>query len=192
MRRSINAVIVAGGKSSRMGQDKSLLPFGNYPTLAEYQHVKLSKLFDKVYISTKEDKFDFECLVVSDILQASSPLIGLISIFETLQTDALFILSVDAPFVDEKTIERLLEQNEDKFDIVVAKSPSGIQPLCGIYKRSILPLAYEQLEKENHRLGDLLALASTCFVGFKEDRPFTNLNHPEEYQEALNSFEDPS
>ena len=93
MKRSINAVIVAGGKSSRMGQDKSLLPFGTYRTLAEYQHVKLSKLFNKVYISTKEDKFDFECLVVKDIFQVSSPLVGLISIFETLQTDEVFIIS---------------------------------------------------------------------------------------------------
>ena len=192
MKRSINAVIVAGGTSSRMGQDKSLLPFGTYRTLAEYQHVKLSKLFNKVYISTKEDKFDFECLVVKDIFQVSSPLVGLISIFETLQTDEVFIISVDAPFVDGKTIERLLEQNENTFDVVVAKSPSGVQPLCGIYKRSILPLAYAQLEKENHRLSDLLALASTCFVAFEEDRPFTNLNHPQEYQEALNSFEDSS
>ena len=192
MKRSINAVIVAGGKSSRMGQDKSLLPFGTYRTLAEYQHVKLSKLFNKDYISTKEDKFDFECTVVKDIFQVSSPLIGLISIFETLPIDEVFILSVDAPFVDEKTIEKLLEYNEDTFDVIVVKSPKGVQPLCGIYKRSILPLAYAQLEKENHRMNDLLALASTCLVAFEEERPFTNHNHPQEYQEAINSFEEPS
>ena len=192
MKRAISAIIFAGGKSSRMGKDKSLLPFDTYPTLAEYQHAKLSKLFENVYISAKEDKFDFECRVIKDIFTDASPLIGLISIFETLQIDEVFILSVDAPFVDEETIERLLEHNESKYDIVVAKSPSGVQPLCGIYKRSILPLAYAQLEKDNHKVGALLDLASTCLVTFKEDKPFTNLNHPEEYQEAINSFENPS
>lgn len=183
------AVIFAGGKSSRMGEDKALLPFASYPTLAEFQQNKLSSLFDKVYISAKEHKFDFDCRVIQDNYRENSPLVGLISLFETLKADELFILSVDAPFVSKETIEKILRQNESRFDVIVAKSPSGVQPLCGLYKRSILPLAYAQLEKGNHRLGDLLRLATTLFVTFDEDAPFTNLNHPEEYQQALKKFE---
>ncbi len=189
MRGVTTAVIFAGGKSSRMGEDKALLPFANYPTLAEFQQDKLSKLFDKVYISAKENKFDFDCIVIKDNYIEDSPLVGLISIFETLKAEEVFILSVDAPFVNKETIEKLLKHNESTFDVIVAKSPSGIQPLCGLYKRSILPLAYTQLEKENHRLGDLLRLAHTLFVQFDEDGPFTNLNHPKEYQKALKTFE---
>ena len=183
------AVIFAGGKSSRMGEDKALLPFAHYPTLTEFQYDKLSTLFDKVYISAKENKFDFDCIVIQDNYTEDSPLIGLISVFETLKAEEVFILSVDAPFVNKETIEKLLKHNESKFDVVVAESPSGVQPLCGLYKRSILPLAYTQLEKENHRLGDLLRLANTLFVEFDEDDPFTNLNHPKEYQQALKTFE---
>ncbi|HEY9128525.1 MAG TPA: molybdenum cofactor guanylyltransferase MobA, partial [Sulfurovum sp.] len=171
MKKNKNAVIFAGGKSSRMGEDKSLLPFGGYPTLAQYQHAKLSELFDNVYISAKEDKFDFECKVIKDILKETSPLIGLISIFKTLQADEVFILSVDAPFVDEAIIETLFKHDHIMLDVVVAQSPGGIQPLCGIYKRSILPLAYAQLKKGNHRLGDLLDLARTSFVRFEKDTP---------------------
>jgi len=189
MTRKRSAVIFAGGKSSRMGEDKSLLPFGNYPTLVQYQHTKLSKIFDKVYISAKEDKFDFECHVIKDTLQETSPLVGLISIFETLNADEVFILSVDAPFVDEEIIDSLFEHDQTMLDVIVAESPSGIQPLCGIYKRSILPLAYKQIEMGNHRLGDLLRLAHTRFVWFEKDTPFTNLNHPEEYQEAIKYYE---
>ena len=103
----IHAVIFAGGKSSRMKNDKSLLPFGAYPTLTQYQHVKLSRLFKEVYISAKADKFDFECQIIEDNNQESSPLIGIISIFESLKTEKVFILSVDAPFVDEKVIGKL-------------------------------------------------------------------------------------
>ena len=192
MTKTRNAVIFAGGKSSRMGEDKSLLPFGGYPTLAQYQHAKLSELFDNVYISAKEDKFDFECKVIKDILKETSPLIGLISIFKTLEADEVFILSVDAPFVDEAIIETLFKHDHIMLDVVVAQSPGGIQPLCGIYKRSILPLAYAQLKKGNHRLGDLLDLARTCFVRFEKDMPFANLNHPSEYQEAIRYFESSS
>ncbi len=189
MRDVTTAVIFAGGKSSRMGEDKSLLPFAAYPTMAEFQQDKLSSLFDEVYISAKEDKFDFDCRVIQDNYTESSPLIGLISVFETLKAEEVFILSVDAPFVNKETIEKILAQNEKGNDAIVAQSPSGVQPLCGLYKRSILPLAYMQLEKENHRLGDLLRLAHTLFVAFDEDVPFTNLNHPEEYQQALKRFE---
>lgn len=189
MTNTTTAVIFAGGKSSRMGEDKALLPFANYPTLTEFQLDKLSALFDKVYISAKENKFGFDCRVIQDNYRENSPLVGLISVFETLKAEEVFILSVDAPFVNKETIEKLLEHNQSRFDVIVAQSPSGAQPLCGLYKRSILPLAYMQLEKENHRLGDLLRLANTLFVEFDEDAPFTNLNRPEEYQQALKRFE---
>jgi molybdopterin-guanine dinucleotide biosynthesis protein A len=190
MTETTYAVIFAGGKSSRMGEDKALLPFGKYNSLAEFQQHKLSTLFEKVYISAKEDKFDFDCMVIEDNYTESSPLLGIISIFETLVVEEAFILSVDAPFVNKETIQRILEHNQTFLDVIVAQSPSGVQPLCGLYKRSILPLAYLQLEKGNHRLGDLLRLANTLFVKFDEDTPFTNLNHPEEYQKALRTFED--
>ena len=189
MTEATTAVIFAGGKSSRMGGDKSLLPFGGYPTLTEFQQAKLNTMFNKVYISAKENKFDFDCMVIEDHYAEHSPLVGIISIFETLKVQEVFILSVDAPFVNKETIQRLLDHNQSNLDIIVAQSPSGVQPLCGLYKRSVLPLAYAQFEKGNHKLGDLLKLANTLFVKFDEDIPFTNLNHPEEYQKALRHFE---
>ena len=192
MTRPISAVIFAGGRSSRMGEDKALLPFGNYPTLAEYQTAKLSKIFDKVYLSAKEDKFDFECMLIKDIFQESSPLVGLISIFETLKDDKVFILSVDVPFITEEVINQLLKHEQcsgHSLDAIVARSPSGIQPLCGIYNRSILPLIYTQLKNKNHKLSELLYEANTHFMPFEDDEPFTNLNHPQEYREAIRIFE---
>lgn len=191
MTETTYAVIFAGGKSSRMGKDKALLPFANYPTLTEFQQAKLGTLFDKVYISAKENKFDFDCKVIEDNYSVHSPLVGLISIFETLKVEEVLVLSVDAPFVGKETIDKLLSHNESALDVIVAQSPSGIQPLCGLYKKSILPFAYVQLEKDNHRLRDLLCLVNTFFVKFDEDLPFTNLNHPEEYQKALKTFEYP-
>jgi len=188
MIESLDAVIFAGGKSSRMGEDKALLPFGEYSTLTEFQYSRLIKLFNRVTISAKEHKFDFDCVVIEDIYETHSPLVGIISIFETLQVEEIFILSVDAPFVERDTIEKILSCNEKDMDVLIAKSPSGVQPLCGLYKKSILPLAHQQLKKNNHRLGDLLRLAKTHYVKFDKDLPFTNLNHPKEYQQALKNF----
>ena len=180
------AVIFAGGKSSRMGEDKALLPFAEENTLAEYQYKKLQKLFHHVLLSAKKDKFDFHCQVITDNYEESSPLVGILSIFETLtEIESIFILSVDAPFVNEDIIQTIMEKEKSDADIIVAKSPSGVQPLCGLYKRSILTLVQKQYKQGNHKLQELLRLAKTEIIVFPDNKPFTNLNHPQEYKAAL-------
>ena len=180
-----NAIIIAGGKSSRMGEDKALLPFGKFDTLAQFQYEKLKKLFQEVYISTKENKFDFEAALIYDRYEESSPLVALLSVFETLDVESVFVLSVDVPFIDKEVIACLLEQESKDVDVIIAKSPSGEQPLCAFYKKSILPTAQLQYKNGNHKLVDLLKCVHTHSVIFTEDAPFFNLNHPEEYKKAL-------
>jgi molybdopterin-guanine dinucleotide biosynthesis protein A len=190
MKYNLPAILFAGGKSSRMGEDKALLPFGGYPTLSEFQYQKLQQWFQEVHLLAKTDKFPFEASVILDCYQESSPLVGIVSIFETLQeVESLFILSIDAPFISQEVVERLLKQSPHS-DATIAQSPQGIQPLCGIYRRSILPLAKQYLLENRHRLGTLLKEAHTEFVPFEKEALFFNLNHPHEYQEALASLQD--
>lgn len=179
------AVIIAGGKSSRMLQDKALLPFAGASSLAQFQYERLNKLFSKVYISSKNDKFDFEVDIIEDVNKVSSPLVALVSIFETLAVDEVFVLSVDAPFVDKEIIKRLYTSNNDKFDVVVAESKNGLEPLCAIYHRSFLPQAKEALANNNHRLQRLLHALSLLKVFIEEEKKFMNLNYPKDYNEAL-------
>ncbi len=168
-----------------MGQDKSLLPFGEYESLCEYQYQRLGKYFEKVYVSSKEPKFSFETPIILDCYPQSSPLVGLVSLFETISEDECFILSVDAPFVDGTVIEALYEASTDhSLDAIIAESPFGRQPLCGIYRRSIMPDAKEFLKQENHKLNALLNTVKSHFVSFEEEALFDNLNHPCEYEAA--------
>ena len=178
------AVLFAGGQSSRMGQDKALLPFAGYKTLSEYQYSRLSKIFEKVYISSKEDKFDFQADILFDTYTESSPMVGLASVFETLETDAVFVLSVDAPFVNKEIIETLMQHREGA-DAVIARTPGGKQPLCGIYTSAILPFTKENIQNDHHKIGNLLQKVRTKYVDFEEEKFFMNLNHPHEYEAAL-------
>ncbi len=178
------AVIIAGGKSSRMQKDKALLPFGGYASLAEYQYRRLSKIFSKVYLSSKENKFDFEVEIIEDIESVSSPLVALVSIFETLEIDEVFVLSVDAPFVTQAIIEKLYTEKNETFDVIVAKSSHGIEPLCAIYQRTFLPKAKIALKENQHRLQRLLAKLEVKEIEFKASKYFMNLNYPNEYEEA--------
>jgi molybdopterin-guanine dinucleotide biosynthesis protein A len=181
-------VIIAGGKSSRMKQDKALLPFGEFNSLAEYQYRRLSSYFDKIYISAKNNKFDFDVDIIEDKYNNSSPLVALVSIFETLQEEEVFILSVDAPFVTTQTIEKLYMEAEDESSAIVVESNNGLEPLCGIYRQSILNRAKEFLIEDNHRLQALLNSINTQKVKINHNE-FMNLNHPFEYEKAKNQLD---
>ncbi|MDD5372995.1 MAG: molybdenum cofactor guanylyltransferase MobA [Sulfurimonas sp.] len=181
-------VIFAGGKSSRMGEDKSLLPFGSFNTLTEFQLFRLHKIFKNVYISCKDkSKFNFQADFIEDIKTSSTyaPTAGFVAIFEHLRCDRFFVLSVDTPFVGKIEIEQLI--NADKFDndATTARTQSGIQPMCGIYHRSMNEKFHQMLKEDNHKLGLLLKNSKTLFVDFEDEKPFLNLNHPHEYKEAL-------
>lgn len=168
-----------------MKRDKALLPFGHFSTMAEYQYDRLSKIFRKVYISAKSNKFDFDCHLIEDRYETSSPLVAIASIFETLEVDELFILSVDAPFVCSSTIIRLYEESKNsKVDAIVAKSKNGLEPLCAIYRKSSLSLAQEFISKDKHRLHSFLEGLNYLVVEFEESRDFTNLNYPHDYEKA--------
>ncbi len=180
-------VIFAGGKSSRMGQDKSLLPFGEYSSLAQFQYDRLSKLFTHVFISTKTaDKFDFTANFILDPENVDfAPTAGFLSAFKQLQCERFFVLSVDSPFVNEETIRKLLEADKPDFDAVIAKTHSGTHPMTGLYHLSLLDEFARMLREGDHRLGKLLSMRNTHYVEFEDEELFMNLNHPHEYHEAL-------
>jgi len=179
---SIPAVILAGGKSSRMGRDKALLPFAGYATLSEFQYVKLQGCFHQVYLSTKEDKFDFPCHIIEDNSDVSSPLIALVSVFEKLQADTVFVLSVDTPLVNEEVIKTLYDAHSTAYDAIVAVHKNGSEALCAIYNRSIIAKAKDAISKERHALYALLKQSQVKYVFFDNNEWFTNLNYPEAYE----------
>ena len=133
-------VLFAGGKSSRMGEDKSLLPFGGFSTLAEYQYRRLLCLFERVYLSSKDpEKFGFDAPVLLDPEGADfAPTAGFVSAFRSLKDERIMALSVDTPFVDASVFETLIAADNGECDAIIAKTASGTHPLCGIYRRSLL------------------------------------------------------
>jgi molybdenum cofactor guanylyltransferase len=183
----IPCILFAGGKSSRMGQDKSLLPFGGFSSLAQFQYIRLSKLFTNVYISTKTaDKFGFDAHFILDSSDAEyAPTAGFVSAFDTLPHDSIFVLSVDTPFVDESVISALIDADSPDLDAIIARTPSGSHPMCGIYHRTLLEPFRQMGLEGNHRLGKLLSHSKTRMIEFENEELFMNLNHPHEYEAAL-------
>lgn len=180
-------VIFAGGKSSRMGEDKSLLPFGGYATMTEYHLARLSPFFEKTYIACKSrDKFSFDADFIEDLPRYTdaAPFIGLISVFEQLHAEWIAVLSVDTPFFGADHFRRLLACRTPRNDAVVAKSPRGMQPLCALYRRTLLPHLKALSEAKQYRFYPLFERVDTAFVPFDDEAIFTNLNTPQEYTQA--------
>jgi molybdopterin-guanine dinucleotide biosynthesis protein A len=181
-------IIFAGGKSSRMGRDKALLPFGGYPTLTEYQIARFTPYFKKIYVGCKsKKKFDFEANFIEDLPQyeESAPHIGLISAFEQLHEETICVLSVDTPFFSHEDFKTLLAYLTPEADAVVAQSPGGDQPLCALYRRTALPHLKALTEAKRYRFRDLYDRIETIFVPFDDERSFTNLNTPQEYARVV-------
>lgn len=183
----MHCIIFAGGKSSRMGEDKSLLPFGGFSTLAQYQYDRLTKLFAQVAISTKTaDKFDFTAEFILDPAEVDfAPTAGFVGAFKTIRDERIMVLSVDTPFVDEAVFQSLIDADCAELDAVIAKTAAGTHPMCGIYHRSLLEEFERMLHEGDHRLGKLLSSRQTRTIEFSDEAAFANLNHPHEYQEAL-------
>ena len=181
-------VIFAGGKSSRMGRDKALLPFGGEPTLAAYQFTRLSPLFPATYLSAKTaEKFSDAMPVIVDepALGMFAPTAGFISVLRRLGNERFFALSVDTPFVDASVIAALLAADHEGLDAVIARTAEGMHPLCGIYHPRLLPRFESMAASGDHALGKMLQTADVAYVDFTNEELFANLNRPEEYAAAL-------
>jgi len=183
-------VIFAGGKSSRTGENKAFLSFGGFDSLIEYQVQRLKKIFTNVYISAKKTEAfkGLNTVIIEDLLYSEvyAPTTGFYNIFKHLdKEDYFFILSVDTPFVNEELINEFLKIKDKQYDAIIAKTPSGIHPLCGIYTRTLLEPIKEMLENDNHKLMYLLKNSNVYYLEVKEEECLLNLNTPDEYQQAL-------
>ena len=184
--QELPCVILCGGKSSRMGEDKALLPFSSYTSLAQYQVERLKPYFKSVQLSSKTNKFDFHCDIIYDTEKISSPLIALKTIFNTLEDEKVFIMTVDTPFVSLGTIGKLYASSKN-FDITVAQS-LRTHNLCGVFSKSILEKIVEMVDDDFHKIGALLKRVNTSYVKFDDENEFLNLNTQDEYKLALKYY----
>ena len=182
----IPCIILSGGRSSRMGQDKSFLPFAGFDTLIEYQYEKLSKIFKKVYISCKTDKFThiiYDANIIYDKDQnISSPMVALESIFEKLNDEKVFIITVDVPLIEETTINTIIEKSHNH-SITIAKDEDKVHNLCGVFNKSILQQIKKLLVEDIHKINYLIKKTDNYKeILFNNKKQFTNLNTISDYK----------
>lgn len=191
---TMSCVLFAGGKSSRMGQDKALLPFSGAESLAKFQYERLEEIFMRVYISAKDaGKFNhFDALVIEDDLgrDVYAPTAGFANVFRHLKAENMvFVISIDTPFVNQTIIDKLIAVADKNYDAVIVRTPGGIHPLCGIYSRSLEESLLRMLKEGDHKLTKLLENSNVYYVDIEDEDALLNMNTPEDYQKALKIIE---
>jgi len=183
----IPCVILAGGKSSRMEEDKCFLPFKN-TTLIKYQYDRLSKIFSNVYISSKVNKFDFDCELILENSEIYSPLIALDNILNNLNSN-VFIISVDTPLISLNSIEKIINSSKD-FDITIAQTKDEKRHnLTGVFTINIKNKIKTMLSEDFHKIGYLIKNTNSNIVCDFCNGEFINLNTKEDYINILNKKE---
>ncbi len=147
MYSDITGIILSGGKSSRMGVNKSLMKIGEI-TIIESVRDLMKSIFNDVILITN-DPADYEFLglpLYEDIYKRLGPLSGIHSGLVHSSNDKNFIISCDMPLMTEQMIRYLVNYKTDK-PVTVARAEGFIQQLCGLYSKSCLPEAKEILKE---------------------------------------------
>src|SRR5512135_2033642 len=186
------AVILTGGKSSRMGRPKALLPFDDEPLIAHIVR-RLGRVFAETVVVAAPDQElpPLPVLLVRDQVAYQGPVSGIYHGLNAATRDVCFVTSCDAPFLNLELISQLLSQIAD-WDVVVPFWQERFQPLHAVYRTKVAPLLKDQLERGELRPISLYGKVRTR--EFREDEirrldpegfSLLNMNSPADYDAAL-------
>jgi molybdopterin-guanine dinucleotide biosynthesis protein A len=168
----ITGFVLAGGLSSRMGEDKSLMLFRGKP-LIMHAIEALSPLCEKVIVSSNLPVYDFTgCEVWSDEYQVKAPVNGLCSCLKRSGTDWNIVLTCDMPLIGTKLFAHLLGQVHEDDAAIPVHGQGFVEPLCGLYNRSSLPVMERRMEAGQYSILELLQSIRCRYVKIGPDQDF--------------------
>ncbi|MCU0428557.1 MAG: molybdenum cofactor guanylyltransferase [Cytophagaceae bacterium] len=188
-------VILAGGFSSRMGQDKALLIHSFYKiSWLEKQYNLLSTFFPQVVVSKRKEQNYFNILpsamYLSDTAAVEGPLRGILTVHQKFPKMHLFVAAVDLPGLNPLIISKIMNQfrKNPEADAVVFKD-QYFEPLCGVYKSDFLARLCKQFqnlqeteENKTFSLQYILENANTLSLPISEEdlQALRNINSPDQ------------
>ena len=179
-----------------MGRPKALLLFDNEPLIVHIVRALKSMFAEAVVVAAPEQELPpVPATVVRDEVAYQGPVGGIYYGLKASGDDFCFVTSCDVAFTNLSLISYLISQIAD-YDVVVPYWQERFQPLHAVYRRSVLPLLKEQLERGELRPIFLYDKVRTRKVQEDEIRRFDpeglsffNMNTPEDYEEALKRWE---
>lgn len=172
-------IILAGGKSSRMNEDKGLMLLEGKPMI-QYVIDVLKPLVDEIIIiSNNPDYQQFDFPVYSDLIKEKGPLAGIYTGLFFSQSETNIVLSCDVPYVNEELISFLLNEHQSH-QITIPLKEERTHQLIGVFSKSCEAVFGISLEKEELKLLEAFKNLNLSIVDANhfDSQLFKNINTP--------------
>ncbi len=181
----ISAIILAGGKSSRMGTDKGLMDF-NGKLMISYIIETLNSLQLPIHIISNNANYaSLGFPTHTDLIEDAGPVGGIYTGLKKVNSETSIVLSCDVPFVTAELLNTLIEQSQNH-DASIAKFQNKLHPLIGVYNNSCTDIFKEHLDKRQYKLMKVCDNLELNIVDFTQHESlasshfFANINSPKE------------
>lgn len=196
MYSDITGVILSGGKSSRMGANKSFLKLGEM-TIIEHIIKQMKSNFSELFLITnsQNEYNSFKLPMYEDIYKWKVPLAGIHSGLHYSSNQKIFVISCDVPLMNTEMIQYIAEYKSNK-PVKFCVAAGYHQPLVGVYDKQLIPVIEKFFiingvsDKSFHQF---LKHVDTEIIrpeglSFYNDEIFFNVNKPEDYEEILAKY----
>lgn len=186
---NVSGIILAGGRSSRLGQNKALIVFEGQPVIQHVVNV-LQPLVDEIVLSTNTpDEFAFLGLqMVADLYAGVGALAGLHAGLSAIRTEYGLVVGCDMPFLNAALLQHMLSRTTD-YDIVMPRLNGYHEPLHAIYARRCLAAIEDSIRSGQRRLISFVSQMNVRYIDQEEISRFDpgclsffNINSPADLQ----------
>jgi molybdopterin-guanine dinucleotide biosynthesis protein len=189
-RSDVSVALLAGGLSTRMGEDKAFAQFLD-GTLLEWMRDRIGPLFPHVFVVAR-DPSRFHGLglpVVNDALAEIGSAVGVYTAVLAAPTERVLCVACDMPFVTPRLLWELADRSEG-YDVFVPRHGEYLQPLCAVYGKGTLDAYLEFIRSGERRIFDIYPDLNTGYLDMDDGRHgdpetlFMNVNTPAELAAA--------
>lgn len=187
-------LVLAGGKSRRMKKDKSRLKF-NGEEQSVFVYRLLEQFCSRVFLSCRKNQKlsagQKKLSLICDLkkFEGAGPLTGMLSAMSRYPKSGWLVMACDLPFVDDKTIRRLLDGRDPKKIATAFRGHENLpEPLCAIYEPAAKKVLSGFFKSDIHCPRKILIRSRTKLLKLKSKNKLDNINTPADFSRALRTI----
>jgi molybdopterin-guanine dinucleotide biosynthesis protein A len=188
---NVSIAVLAGGNSVRFGSDKTLIKL-NGKAIIQYIVDEFIEIANLYIIAKQYEKYSYlNVPIIIDKYSEQSPLVGIITALENIESEYLFIVSADMPFIKKCILYTLINNIDKDTDIILPSINDKIYTLTGVYRRQVKSILERHYKMGNYKILDTFKnikvkmLDNKYFVDSKyNEYSFININNWTDYKNA--------
>lgn len=178
-------IILAGGKSQRMGEDKALKVLQGKRFIDHILSAATLNIKDKFIISDNPDHYQYYDFVYPDIIKNKGPLGGIYSGLQYSKTALNYVVSCDTPLIERSVFKKLSKALDKSVDVIYFDK----HPLIGLYRKDTSDTILELIHKKSLSVRNALSNLSTKVLKPDNLEPFLiNINTPQQFQNVKKAY----